>query len=151
MAQPASGRSEREGLTVIQMLKTFPDDATAEKWFEQQRWPDGRFCPHCGSTNTREERNRKPMPFRCKDCRGHFSVKHGTAMQSSKVGLQKWAIAIYMMAKGIKGTSSTKLYRELGIRQRGFSCSASAKGSWAASTGLSPALWKPTRRRSAAR
>ena len=38
-------------------------------------------------------------------------------MQSSKLGLQKWAIALYMMTTGIKGTSSMKLYRELGIRQ----------------------------------
>ncbi len=38
-------------------------------------------------------------------------------MQSSKIGLQKWAIALYMMTTGIKGTSSMKLYREVGIRQ----------------------------------
>jgi len=117
MAQKAPGRSYRKGLTVIQLLKMFPDDDAAEKWFEDQRWSEGRFCPHCGSTNTREEKNRKPMPYRCRDCRGHFSVKHGTTMQSSKVGLQKWAIALYMMTTGIKGTSSMKIYRELGIRQ----------------------------------
>lgn len=38
-------------------------------------------------------------------------------MQSSKLGLRKWAIAIYMMTIGIKGTSSMKLYRKVGIRQ----------------------------------
>ena len=38
-------------------------------------------------------------------------------MQSSKLRLQKWAVAIYMMTTGIKGTSSMKLYREVGIRQ----------------------------------
>lgn len=38
-------------------------------------------------------------------------------MESSKVGLQKWAIALYMMTTGLKGTSSMKLYREVGIRQ----------------------------------
>ncbi len=117
MAQKAPGRSHRQSLTVIQLLKMFPDDDAAEKWFEDQRWPESRFCPHCGSTNTRAEKNRKPMPYRCRDCRGHFSVKHGTSMQSSKVGLQKWAIALYMMTTGIKGTSSMKIYRELGIRQ----------------------------------
>ena len=117
MPQKAPGRSHREGMTVMQLLRMFPDDATAETWFEAQRWPEGRFCPHCGSVNTREEKNRKPMPYRCRDCRGHFSVKHGTVMQSSKLGLQKWAIALYMMTTGIKGTSSMKVYRELGIRQ----------------------------------
>ena len=57
------------------------------------------------------------MPYRCRDCRSHFSVRKGTVMQSSKIPLQKWVIAIYMMTTGIKGTSSMKLYRELGIRQ----------------------------------
>ena len=115
--QKAPGRSHREGLTVIELLRVFPGDATAEKWFEVHRWVNGRFCPHCGPTDTREEANRKPMPYRCRDCRKHFSIMHGTAMQSSKIGLQRWAIAIYPMATGINGTSSMKLYRELGIRQ----------------------------------
>ena len=57
------------------------------------------------------------MPYRCKDCRHVFSVRKGTVMQYSKLGLQKWAIAIYMMTTGLKGTSSMKLHRELGIRQ----------------------------------
>ena len=81
------------------------------------RWPEGRFCSDCGSTNIVAVASRKPMPYRCRDCRHHFSVRKGTVMQSSKLGLQKWAIALYMMTTGIKGTSSMKLYREVGIRQ----------------------------------
>ena len=57
------------------------------------------------------------MPYRCKDCRQHFSVRKGTVMQSTKIGLRKWAISLYMMTTGLKGTSSMKLYREVGIRQ----------------------------------
>ena len=117
MARKGPGKAHRQGLTVIELLKMFSDDATAEQWFEEQRWPDGRFCPDCGSTNTVAVKNRKPMPYRCRDCRGHFSVRKGTVMQSSKVGFQKWAIALYMMTTGLKGTSSMKVYRELGIRQ----------------------------------
>ena len=117
MTQKAPGRSHRNCMTVMELLDKFPDDATAEAWFEAQRWPEGRFCPDCGSTNTVGVASRKPMPYRCRDCRHHFSVRKGTVMQSSKLGLQKWAIAIYMMTTGIKGTSSMKLYREVGIRQ----------------------------------
>ena len=96
----------------------FPDDAAAEKWFEEQRWPNGeRFCPECGSVNYAVVANRNPMPYRCRDCRKHFSVRKGTAMQSSKIGLQNWAIAIYLMTTGIKGTSSMKIHRDLGITQ----------------------------------
>ena len=68
-------------------------------------------------SDTYETKNRKPMPYRCRDCGEYFSVKKGTVMESSKLGLQKWAIAIYMMVTGIKGTSSMKLHRELRIRQ----------------------------------
>ena len=117
MTQKAPGRSHRTGMTVMELLRKFPDDAAAEAWFEAQRWPEGRFCPDCGSTNTVVVASRKPMPYRCRDCRHHFSVRKGTVMQSSKLGLQKWAIALYMMTTGIKGTSSMKLYREVGIRQ----------------------------------
>ena len=117
MTKKAPGRSHRTGMTVMEMLTMFPDDATAEKWFEAQRWPAGPFCPDCGSINCAVVASRKPMPYRCRDCRGHFSVRKGTVMQSSKVGYQKWAIAFYMMTTGIKGTSSMKLYREVGIRQ----------------------------------
>ena len=114
----APGKNHREGLTIIQLFQHFPDDQAAEKWFEDQRWPEERCCPDCGSVNTVATKNRKPMPYRCRDCRRHFSVRKGTAMQSSKLGYQKWAIGIYMMATGLKGVSSMKAYRELGITQK---------------------------------
>ena len=117
MARKGPGKAHREGLTVIELFKLFPDDSAAERWFEEQRWLEDRFCPDCGSTNTAVVNSRKPMPYRCRDCRGHFSVRKGTVMQSSKIGLQKWIIALYMMTTGLKGTSSMKLYREVGIRQ----------------------------------
>ena len=118
MAKKAPGRCHRTGMTVMELLAMFPDDAAAERWFEAQRWPGGeRYCPDCGSFNTVAVKSRKPMPYRCRDCRAHFSVRKGTVMQGSKLGLQKWAIALYMMTTGLKGTSSMKLYREVGIRQ----------------------------------
>ena len=38
-------------------------------------------------------------------------------MQDSNIPLQKWAIAIYLMATNLKGISSMKLHRDLGISQ----------------------------------
>ena len=112
------GRSDRQGLSVIELFRMFPDDQTAEAWFEAVRWPEGeRFCPDCGSTRYATVTSRKPMPYRCKDCRQYFSVRKGSVMQSSKIGYQKWVIAIYMMCTNLKGTSSMKLHRDLGIRQ----------------------------------
>ena len=118
MAKSAPGKHRRKGLTILQLLELFPDDRTAERWFEQVRWSGGRCCPECGSVCTVAVKNRRPMPYRCRDCRSHFSVRKGTVMESSKIGYQKWAIAIYMMTTSLKGVSSMKLYRELGITQK---------------------------------
>lgn len=117
MGGKAPGRSHRTGMTVVELLRLFPSDEAAERWFEAQRWPEGRHCPRCGSARTVAVKDRRPMPYRCRDCRRHFSVRWGTVMQSSKLGLQLWAIATYLMATGIKGTSSMRVYRELGVRQ----------------------------------
>ena len=105
-------------MTIIELFEMFPDDETAERWFEVQRWgEEGPACPDCGSCRYAVIKNRNPMPYRCKDCRKHYSVRKGMVMDSTKIGLQKWAIAIYMVSTSLKGVSSMKLHRELGIRQ----------------------------------
>lgn len=115
--QEASGRSHREGITLIDLIKMFPDDKTAEKWFESNIWKDGRVCPHCGSHTTSPSAHKK-MPYRCVDCKQFFSVKYGTVMQQSKIGYQKWAITTYQFMTNVKGISSMKLHRDLGITQK---------------------------------
>ena len=58
------------------------------------------------------------MPYRCRDCRQRFSTRTGTTMADSKLGYQKWAIAIYLVTTSLKGVSSMKLHRDLGITQK---------------------------------
>ena len=111
-----AGRSERQGISIIQLFDMFPDEQTARDWFESVRWPNGRVCGKCGSVRTSEASHAK-MPYWCSDCRSYFSVKTGTVMRSSKVSLRKWAIAIYIMTTSLKGISSMKLHREIGISQ----------------------------------
>ena len=114
----APGKSHRNGLTVAQLFRMFPDDEAAEIWFVEQRWPDGVACPKCGSDNIQERETRKPQPYRCRDCRRDFSVKTDSLMHSSPLGCQTWVIAIYMVTTNLKGVSSMKLHRDLGITQK---------------------------------
>ena len=118
MAHKAPGKHFRRGLSFVQVSRMFPDDATAEAWFIKTRWPDGVHCLACGSVNIQERNTRKPQPYRCRDCRKDFSVKTGTLMHSSPMGLQTWAIAIYLLATSLKSVSSMKLHRDLGITQK---------------------------------
>lgn len=118
MAQSAPGRHERKGITLVQLFDKFPDDATAERWFVQSRWPDGVRCPHCNCDRVADKTAHANMRFRCRGCDRHFSVKTGTVMHSSQLGYQTWAIAIYLVATNLKGISSMKLHRDLGITQK---------------------------------
>ena len=118
MAQKAPGKHFRKGLSLIEITRMFPDDASAEAWFVKSHWPDGVYCPSCGSVNVQERATRKPQPYRCRDCRKDFSVKTDTIMHNSPLGLQIWAIAIYLMTTSIKGVSSMKLHRDLDITQK---------------------------------
>lgn len=118
--QSAPGRHYREGISLIDLFKMFPDEQAAETWFEQQRWShSGMYCPRCGSVDrVRVQANRRPMPYHCGDCRRHFSVRTGSLMERSKIPLHKWAIAVYMVTTSLKSVSSMKLHRDLGITQK---------------------------------
>ncbi len=118
MAQSAPGKHFRKGITLLQLFQIFPDDKTAEEWFVEQRWVNGIRCPYCESDNIKDNAKHKTMPFRCNGCKKRFSVKSKSVMHSSKIGYQKWAIAMYMVATNLKGISSMKLHRDLGITQK---------------------------------
>ena len=57
------------------------------------------------------------MPYWCPACRSYFSVKVGTVLESSKISLRKWVYAIYLHLTGLKGVSSMKLHRDIGVSQ----------------------------------
>ena len=106
-------------MTLLELFERFPDEESATQWIEQTRWPDGdRYCPKCGSDATREVKSRKPMPYWCSDCRSYFSVKTGTTMQSSKLPLRKWVIALFLMMDGSKGISSYRMAKAEGVTQK---------------------------------
>ena len=116
MAKSGPGKSHREGISLIELMDMFPDEATATAWFESLVWPNGRHCPHCGGVETSETTGN--MPYWCSGCRRRFSVRVGTAMERSKVPLRKWVFAIYLEMTSLKGISSMKLHRELKVTQK---------------------------------
>ncbi len=118
MAKRAPGKHFRKGLTIVEAVERYGNDANAEKVFIAARWPDGVVCPFCDSSNVQERPTRKPQPFRCRDCRKDFSVKTGTVMQGSNLPLGKWALAAYLLSTNLKGVSSMKLHRDLGVTQK---------------------------------
>ena len=117
MTAKAPGKSYRKGITLMDAVKMFDTEEKAEAWFVAQRWPDGVTCPSCQSERVSEVASRKPQPFRCRACRKCFSVKTDSLLHSSNLPLSKWAIAFYLFNTSLKGVSSMKLHRDLGIAQ----------------------------------
>ncbi len=122
MTQSAPGKSHREGISLIELFRMFPDNTAAEIWFEEQRWGEAgkpSHCPVCGSTHNQIViQSRKPLPYWCGSCRSNYSVRTGTIMHRSKIPLQKWVIAIYLWSVSLKGVSSMRLHRDLNITQK---------------------------------
>ena len=123
MGRKAPGKAHRKGLTLLQVADMFGDEASATAWIEAKRWPNGPFCPKCGSFDVQAGIAHKTATHRCRDCytgksRTMFTLKIGTIMEGSKLSYRVWAVALYLFATNIKGISSMRLHRELGITQK---------------------------------
>ena len=94
----------------------FQSHEAAREWLEGQRWPDGPICSHCGTIN-HAYKTAKPGWYRCaeKECRKDFTVTTGTVMERSKIALNKWLMAFYLMSASKKGVSAHQLHRALGL------------------------------------
>jgi len=107
-------------MTVELTAPEFHDADKAREWLEQSRWPEGAFCPHCGSVNVMVMGGKchRPGLFHCRDCRGQFTVLTGSVMESSHIPLPKWVLAIRLMTASKKGITAHQMHRMLGITYR---------------------------------
>lgn len=96
----------------------FQDEDKAREYLEQQRWPNGPYCPHCGDSEnfTRMEgKSHRKGLFQCNSCRKTFTVTVGTLYERSKVPLHKWLFATHVLSASKKGMSAHQLHRMLGV------------------------------------
>ena len=95
----------------------FYNDDKARKWLENQIWPDGPYCPHCGSFDVTKlhGKTHRPGVHQCNDCRQQFTCRVGTLFERSKIPLGKWLMATYLLSASKKGMSTRQLSRMLGV------------------------------------
>lgn len=96
----------------------FTDKNAAREHLEQARWADGVYCAHCGGADRirkLEGKSHRPGLYQCGDCRQQFTVTVGTVFERSKVPLNKWLLATFLMASSKKGISAHQLHRSIGV------------------------------------
>ncbi|MGE0060942.1 MAG: IS1595 family transposase [Xanthobacteraceae bacterium] len=98
----------------------FQDADEARAFMERERWPNGPVCPHCGNVDQTkitalEGRKHRAGLYQCAECRDQFTVTVGTVYERSKIPLNKWLAAIFLLNSGKKGVSAHQIHRMLGV------------------------------------
>jgi len=96
----------------------YHDEEAARLFLQEVRWPDGVYCPFCGTLD-----NIKPLGgdsmgpgwFYCPACQDKFTVRVGSIFERSHIPLHKWLLGFRLMASSKKGISAHQLHRTLGI------------------------------------
>jgi len=102
--------------TLQNAIAYFADPENAFKAAVEFRWPGSNVsCPRCGGAMHSFVKTRRI--WFCYECKKQFTVKVGTIMEDSPIGLDKWMTAIWMLANCKNGISSYELAKVLGIRQ----------------------------------
>lgn len=96
----------------------FQDPDKARKYLEAMRWPNGAICPHCaviGGHYALTGKATRPGLWKCHACREQFTVTVGTVFERSKIKLNVWLQAVYLICSAKKGMSAHQLHRTLGV------------------------------------
>lgn len=105
-----------EFTSLTEMIARFPNEQSCIDYMTEIRWRNGKACPYCGSSRIYTFRDNRT--HKCADCRQKFSIKVGTIFEDSKIPLQKWFIAIYLLTAHKKGISSVQLGKDIGVTQK---------------------------------
>jgi transposase-like protein len=105
--------------TLQQAVKYFSDLDNCQNYMIAARWADGQVrCPSCGSERVTYLANARLWKCYAKHPRQKFSLKVGTIFEDSPLGLDKWMMAMWMIANCKNGVSSCEIARDLGITQK---------------------------------
>lgn len=110
--------TKREPKTLMEAIRYFGDPDVAFEEAKALRFPNGVHCPTCGRTDVRFIATRRMWECKEKHPRRQFSVKVGTIMEDSALGLDIWFAALWSIANDKNGISSYEFARMTGITQK---------------------------------
>ena len=104
--------------TLAEAIVYFADPDNSLRYFAAKRWPNGVECPYCGAKEPMFLKTRRIWKCKATACRKQFSVKIGTVLNESPIGLDKWLTTMWLVANCKNGVSSCEIARDLGLTQK---------------------------------
>lgn len=101
----------------LELVRYYADEENCKKLLAQQRWGDSPACPHCGNAGKIYITSRG---YKCgdKDCHKKFTVITGTIFENTKIKLNLWFEAIFVITAHKKGISSHQLAKDISVSQK---------------------------------
>ncbi len=107
-----------EPTTLQEAILYFADPVNCREYLVARRWPDGVTCPRCGSGNVLFMEKYNRWHCREKHDAPQFTLKTGTLMEDSPIGLDKWLMAMWQIVNSKNGISSYEVHRAIGVTQK---------------------------------
>lgn len=101
--------------SIADLILNFSNETKCIEFLELQRWNGNVVSPFDPSSKVWKCKNYR---YRCVNTGKYFNVKTATLFDNTKIPLQKWFIAIWLLTSHKKGTSSIQLGKDLGITQK---------------------------------
>lgn len=105
----------QEVKSVLDLIQAFPDEQSCIDHLELLRWNGNVVSPFDSTSKVYKCKGNK---YKCKNTGKYFNVKTNTIFDNTKMELQKWFLAIWLVTSHKKGISSLQLGRDLGITQK---------------------------------
>ena len=108
----------QHGMSLPDFLSSYGTEAQCAAALAAHRWPDGFRCPRCEAPAHYVVGHGARKLFQCRACRHQTSLTAGTLMDSTKLPLRTWFLAIYLISQAKTGLSALALKRHLGTSYR---------------------------------
>src|ERR1039457_1097874 len=107
-----------EPTTLQEAIVFFANPINCREYLVARRWPSGVACPKCGSANVLFLEKYSRWHCREKHPAPQCTLKTGTVMEDSPIGLDKWLTAMWQIVNCGNGISSYEVHRAIGITQK---------------------------------
>lgn len=107
-----------EPTTLQEAILYFANPVNCREYLVARRWPAGVTCPRCGSGNVLFMEKYNRWHCREKHDAPQFTLKTGTLMEDSPIGLDKWLMAMWLIVNAKNGISSYEIHRSIGVTQK---------------------------------